>query len=1248
MKRQAVVRVLTLLLLLSIILIPCVLMFYVSAQPAWPSSWIEIDWDRNENGLSDDWRDVKYAYYQYDSSYLFLKLRCYSMPGSQWPTKDARYKWFIDLDGNMYYSGGNTYNAEYVLFVEDTDNNGVGELYLLFDTNNDNKFNEYEPWPPTNYANYKITNVDIGGFRTISPNQIDMYISWASIGNPSSYGLFWTTDQQDPNLDASPTTDRVDEGCPICVHNVAAINQTPTPTTVTQGEHVSIQAVVENKGTKKETFNVACYFDSTLIGTKTVTNLAAAHQSTLTFDWDTTGIPVGTYSIKVWADSSAAICETDECDNWCTAPATVTILSAAVHDVAATSQVPDKTSVLQGTTVNINVTVSNLGDFTETFQVTCYYDNTPIATLPVTNLIKETSTNLIFTWDTTGVTPGTYYIRAMADSGNVITEANEDNNNCTSLETVTVYSAGQMGNLSVDKTNTAVISGEDPPVVGFPTVYELTIIVTNIGGSSVSNVIVYETISSDATFVSVGTPSQGSISALPPPKIVWNVGTLTAGASATLTFRISVTPTSISLLYLNHKEDLVATGTDTLSGNPVSDSGDTDITVTPIVRDVAATSQVPSSTVVCQGDTVTIYVTVKNFGNVSETFDVACYYDSNLINVIRVYNLAANSQTVVPFAWSTTGVPTGTYSIEAHADSSYEISETDETNNVCTSPSAVEIVIHDIAIISQGPSATVVPQGETVTIFVTVRNEGTEVETFTVSVYINDTLFETKTVTDMQPSTTTTLYFYWDTTGVQPATYFINTEASVVPGEKDTSDNACRSVSGVTVTMPLYEITFAQTGVSSDFKGTVVIVDGTHYNVTELPQTFTWYGGSNHTFSFQSPLTVTVNSKQYVWVSTTGLSTQKNGFITVITSGTITGNYKTQYYLNVTSEHDSPTPSSDWYDDGTAITASVTSPSSGPTGTRYVCTGWTGTGSVPASGTSNSVSFTITMSSSITWNWKTQYLLTVVTNPPGLSPQPSRNPAGESGSTDSWWYDSSVSVTLTAQSITNYVFNNWDVDGVPRSSGENPISVIMNAPHTTAAHYTVIIPYTLTITTTTGGSPNPIPGVYTYSSGTSVSVTAVPSAGYRFDHWVLDGSNAGSANPISILMNVNHNLQAVFAETHVLTISVSQGGTTNPTSGTYTYQTPTNVLVTATPNTGYRFDHWAYDGSNAGSQNPITVYVGSTHTLQAVFVVIPSSHAVGGYSTSLATQNLTSHVAAYTMLLAVFVVATSLFKRKRK
>lgn len=82
------------------------------------------------------------------------------------------------------------------------------------------------------------------------------------------------------------------------------------------------------------------------------------------------------------------------------------------------------------------------------------------------------------------------------------------------------------------------------------------------------------------------------------------------------------------------------------------------------------------------------------------------------------------------------------------------------------------------------------------------------------------------------------------------------------------------------------------------------------------------------------------------------------------------GTLPTLWNLIVISDHDSPDPSvgGHLYDDATSVTCSVTSPVI-ESSISYTCTGWTGTGSVPSSGSSTSTTFTITEDSSITWNW---------------------------------------------------------------------------------------------------------------------------------------------------------------------------------------------------------------------------------------------------------------------------------------
>jgi hypothetical protein len=93
-----------------------------------------------------------------------------------------------------------------------------------------------------------------------------------------------------------------------------------------------------------------------------------------------------------------------------------------------------------------------------------------------------------------------------------------------------------------------------------------------------------------------------------------------------------------------------------------------------------------------------------------------------------------------------------------------------------------------------------------------------------------------------------------------------------------------------------YNITFDQTGVGSDFTGTVVVIDVANYGVSALPVSFWYDNGSTHNFAFQSPLVVPPGAKQYDWASTSGLSALQSGSITVTGSGSITGNYVTRVH----------------------------------------------------------------------------------------------------------------------------------------------------------------------------------------------------------------------------------------------------------------------------------------------------------------------------------------------------------------
>jgi uncharacterized repeat protein (TIGR01451 family)/uncharacterized repeat protein (TIGR02543 family) len=178
-------------------------------QPQWPTNWISYDIDPTENGDSDDYRDVYNAYYHANDYYLYFRLECYGYPNFSLEP-ECRYKWFIDIDDphNMGQSGGNVFDAEYMLIVEDSPKpggDGIGDIYLLEDLNNDGFIGDDYP----DYLNSPgpILNSSIAGYR-IEGNYIDAYISQEYISNPEYSYFTWATDQEDPNIDSAPNIDR--------------------------------------------------------------------------------------------------------------------------------------------------------------------------------------------------------------------------------------------------------------------------------------------------------------------------------------------------------------------------------------------------------------------------------------------------------------------------------------------------------------------------------------------------------------------------------------------------------------------------------------------------------------------------------------------------------------------------------------------------------------------------------------------------------------------------------------------------------------------------------------------------------------------------------------------------------------------------------------------------------------------------------------------------------------------------------
>jgi parallel beta-helix repeat protein len=123
------------------------------------------------------------------------------------------------------------------------------------------------------------------------------------------------------------------------------------------------------------------------------------------------------------------------------------------------------------------------------------------------------------------------------------------------------------------------------------------------------------------------------------------------------------------------------------------------------------------------------------------------------------------------------------------------------------------------------------------------------------------------------------------------------------------------------------------------------------------------------------------------------------------------------------------------YPDGSSVACAILdSPVyAGAMATQYVCTGWTGTGSVPQGGTeTNTPAFTILADSTITWLWQTNVYLDTETTP------------GGSIDVADGWFPFGPNVVITATPLKNRHLNGWSGDTGSCTFAGNQITVPMN------------------------------------------------------------------------------------------------------------------------------------------------------------------------------------------------------------
>lgn len=282
----------------------------------------------------------------------------------------------------------------------------------------------------------------------------------------------------------------------------------------------------------------------------------------------------------------------------------------------------------------------------------------------------------------------------------------------------------------------------------------------------------------------------------------------------------------------------------------------------------------------------------------------------------------------------------------------------------------------------------------------------------------------------------------------------------------------------------------------------------------------------------------------------------------------------------------------------------------------YEFVGWSGAGSGCTTETTCSTTLTGTQAVKATFRRKS-YGLSVSLNGSGSV---ASAPAGiNCGSDCAETYAGGTSVTLTASAASGYVFSGWSGSDIS-CPGTGACTVNMNKARAVVASFSPVATtnYTLQVSRSGSGTVTSAPaGINcgsdcseSYASGTSVTLTAIPAAGYTFSGW--NGGGCSGTGGCTVSMTMARSVTATFvANTYNLTVARSgSGSVTSSPAGiscgsdcSEAYASGTSVTLTATPASGYTFAGWSGACSGTGG---CTVSMTTTRNVTATFNAIPT------------------------------------------
>jgi subtilase family serine protease len=214
----------------------------------------------------------------------------------------------------------------------------------------------------------------------------------------------------------------------------------------------------------------------------------------------------------------------------------------------------------------------------------------------------------------------------------------------------------------------------------------------------------------------------------------------------------------------------------------------------------------------------------------------------------------------------------------------------------------------------------------------------------------------------------------------------------------------------------------------------------------------------------------------------------------------------------------------------------------------------------------------------------------------------SANPSNGGTVSGGGTFSSGSSVTVKASANSGYSFVNWTENGTSVSTSAS-YTFTASANRSLVANFSQSVQTFLVTVKASPKTAGVVSGGGTFSSGSSVTVTASPNAGYSFVNWTQNGVAVSTSASYTFTLTANRTLVANFSQTSgsfTITVSASpsRGGTV---SGGGTFGSGTSHTVTATPTGRFHFVNWTESGSVVSSSSSYTFTLSANRNLVGNF-----------------------------------------------